>query len=42
MRPPVHARIPDHLAAEDRDGMFDSMQDGGYVRLDPLLATLRD
>ena len=30
------------VSAEDRDGMFDSMQDGGYARLDPLLASLRD
>lgn len=28
------------LTPEDRDGMYDSMGDGGYTRLDPLLATL--
>jgi uncharacterized protein YndB with AHSA1/START domain len=35
----VHA-ISLFASAEDRDGMFESMGDGGYVRLDPLLATL--
>jgi len=29
-----------YLSSEDRDGMYDSMGDGGYHRLDPLLATL--
>lgn len=28
------------LSPEDRDGMFDTMGDGGYARLDPLLDTL--
>ena len=27
-------------SAEDRDGMYDTMGDGGYSRLDPLLETL--
>jgi len=29
-----------YLSAEDRDGMYDTMGDGGYHRLDPLLAGL--
>jgi len=29
-----------YTAAEDRDAMYDSMGDGGYSRLDPLLETL--
>lgn len=28
------------LSEQDRDGMFDSMGDGGWARLDPLLASL--